>query len=153
MNIYLLQDIPNEMKIELVSDDTLTNLLLVLNIIVTLIVSFGAANYIQRKIKFYEVKAHKDKIVTEKKINFCLEIQKTFKLICAKNPKKISSKDFKKINSLKISEHNIFLSKDIIEHISDFGDYIINISQNSELKDIKETEKFFFHKLREYIKS
>lgn len=145
-----MKELPERFQVELISDDLLTNILLVANILVTLAISFFAGRYIQKKIKEYEVKAHAEKIITDRKIDFCLNIYKTFKNICIKDPISIEDNDIIQINKIKISENNLFLNQPIITRIENFGDYLINLAQGETKKDL-EAEKFFFYKLKEYL--
>ena len=146
MLIYLLSetDIPEKLIVELQQNDFLTNTLLILNILV----SFSAATFIKIKIdkkaKEFEVKAHIKKITAEKTINFCLRANKTFRNICVKNPKNISSDDINEINNLVVSEEIIFISYDSKQNIINFRDYIISVLEKPEKKNIKKEKSFFF---------
>lgn len=142
---------PDKIQVEILNDSFWTNLLLIISIFTTVITSFFVGRYIQKKIKEYEVKAHRDKIITEEKIDFCKKTYRLFKSICIKNPKDISDKDIQRINNLKISEKTIFIDQKLITQINDFGDYIINVKQTSSLKDFN-TEKYFFYNLKKSLK-
>jgi len=142
---------PEEIKVILESNHIWTNFLLILNIIVTIIVSLFIRRFIEKKTKEYEVKAHKDKLIAENVIKYCLLINKDLSFYCSKNPHQdISLTDVENIQKLKREENTIFINNNFKMEIDVFIDYLISLKDTPTNKD-PETEKFFFHKLRRFI--
>lgn len=143
---------PEEIKVILESNDLWTNLLLILNIIVTIVVSLFVRRFIEKKTKEYEVKAHRDKVIADNIIKYCLLLNKELSLFCSKNPHSndISLTEIENIQILKRNENTIFIDISFKKEIDDFIDYLISLRDTPANKN-PETEKFFFHKLREYI--
>lgn len=138
---YFQQD---KILVELLQNDFWTNALLILNIVV----SFSAATFIKiridKKAKEFEVKAHIKKISAEKIIQFCLRANKSFRVICSKNPKSISTDELHQLNELVIAEELLFINNESETNIKEFRDYILTTIENIENKDIRKEKSFFF---------
>ena len=133
-----------KLLVELQQDDFMTNMLLVINILVSVSVATFIKVRIDKKAKEFEIKAHIQKISAEKIIEFCLRANKVFREVCAKPPRNINENDIHKLNELIIAEELIFIKSESELNIKNFRDYIISILDNVENKDIKKEKSFFF---------
>ncbi|AUC15312.1 hypothetical protein BTO06_09235 [Tenacibaculum sp. SZ-18] len=138
--------LPEKIEVILNQDDTLTNILLVINIIASIFVAYYIQERIEKKAKEYEVKAHVKKNIADKIIKIILELNSTFSALCKKNlfNDSITPDDINELDKLIISEEVIFLSNKSKENIKNFRDYLFDLIERPEKKNIMQEKSFFF---------
>ncbi len=140
------QDFPQKIQVELIDSNLSTNLLIILNIVVSIIVAWFIRDRIEKKAKEYEVAAHIKKLKAEKTIDFCINLNHVFTKLCLKNPRihQITNSDIEELNSKIHCEELLFIDNRDIENIKKFRDYIIQIRANPANKNLAEEKSFFF---------
>ncbi len=141
-----MQDLPEKIQVEILDDNFWTNILIIVNIIVSIIVAWFINDRIERKAKEYEVKAHIEKLKAERLITFCTEAHSTFNKICLKNPNinPIDENDIRSLDSLILSKEIFFLEYKSKENIQNFRDYIVSVMDNPKNKDTRKEKSFFY---------